>query len=567
MNGLQNGARAGNALNALNFSIARFGYSFINIAKKQKTKNTMNNNRANEISPSPKLALILTLLLAAFTLAICAQFVDWGEIFVSGMSQTLNDQVAYISAGKTWNETGTLATKLIYPSTLLQDTKTNAMYMPGHYWLLAMAYKYLGYSVPISFLPSLIAFFISTISLFVIANKLYGQTIAFYSCTLFILFPLNLVYSFTAMAEMAVVAATLMAFTVYILLPLRLRIWVGPLLVALPVLFRETGAAVAILMVIVMLGGKEKKWKATFCLCGLSGLMLIAVLSSPIATGRPSLFAPNVLFGGAFDPVYSNAYSVQRLHAESMDWVHALFRKLTINVKTLISTRNIWSSLPFLESASMLFILSGIPIGLLMWFRRRDMFALAVAAMVTVVLLAILCFYTVWNFRGVRVLLLCQPFVALVWASIVTISPRYQKIGKRIVAVLLLLIAVGVGGMYSVFVNEDELNAFAKADTAFLESIGHDDQGLLVSSYTYSFGYVLKHHPVQWSFIPANGDTLRLLDKRYPVGTLIVPNSGSSRTYLSDEDIVGIGLVLVDSRDYKGSKLDVYKRPPGQKKP
>src|SRR5439155_24918004 len=97
-------------------------------------------------------------------------------------------------------------------------------------------------------LPYLIALVLSTEMMFVLGSQLYTPAVAYLGCTLFLCFPLNLIYAFTAMAEMTAVAAGPVAFAVFLRVPPRWKPLVGPLLLVLPMAFRETGAAIGVVM-------------------------------------------------------------------------------------------------------------------------------------------------------------------------------------------------------------------------------------------------------------------------------------------------------------------------------
>jgi len=56
---------------------------------------------------------------------------------------------------------------------------------------------------------------------------------------------------------------------------------------------------------------------------------------------------------------------------------------------------------------------------------------------------------------------------------------------------------------------------------AEVEAFHHDDRKLLVCHPTPGLIYALRHYPVKWSFIPANGRTWELMLMRYEVGTVI----------------------------------------------
>ena len=67
----------------------------------------------------------------------------------------------------------------------------------------------------------------------------------------------------------------------------------------------------------------------------------------------------------------------------------------------------------FGQRLSFFFILSAIPVGALLAWRRRDWFAAGSAATVLGLLALILAMYTVWDYRGTRLLLMMQPMASM----------------------------------------------------------------------------------------------------------------------------------------------------------
>jgi 4-amino-4-deoxy-L-arabinose transferase-like glycosyltransferase len=506
--------------------------------------------------------------LLAVAIIMGSIFVDWHALFVNGLHTTLNDQVSYVSVGRNWADQGTLDSKLIYPATLTQDFTRNSYYMPGYYWVLGITYKLLGYSVVHSLLPSLFALALSTALVFVIGSRLYGPVVAYLSCALFVFFPMNLIYAFTAMAEMTVVAAALVAFAVFLHLPPRWKPVAGPLLVALPMAFRETSAALAVVMALMIFEQSRWQWKPVALFGALTMVVVMLVIASPLSAGRPGLLHANV-FGGE-NAVYFDAFALQDFHPHVGDWALAIGSKFRTNLLTLVRPRN-WSPEGLLDYGTRWFLLAGIPLGVgwWLWRRKRDGFFLGVAGMVLVSLLFLLGFYTVKSFRGARHLLVTEPFVALLIASQLhqlskglLASPRAKEVVVVVVAV------IGVSWAYCVFRTEPAINQQAARDTAFLESLGLDDRRLVVSPHWLSLDYVEKHYPVQWAFVPTNGRTLRLLNERYPIGAVVLPVGGAAwardDVQLQARDVAQIGLTDQTEVAYRGITFAVFKRGVGR---
>jgi hypothetical protein len=512
---------------------------------------------------SPLLLWVRPLLIIGMAVLICAQFVDWRQVFVSGLHSTLNDQVGYVTGGRNWAATGRLETTEILPSVLAQHTTRNTLYMPGHYWMLGLTFRALGFSVAHAFIPEMIGFIAAGIVVYCTAFKLFGARVAYLSCALFTFFPLNLIYTFTAMMEMEVVAAALLAFLVFLSLPNRLRPWLGPLTLIIPVLFRETGITVAAVMLALVLCRSRFEWKKAFVFCMFSAFILVLVMKSPLGSGRPSVWGASVLGRGSHEVIYQDAFAVAKLQPHTKDWIIGIARKTTGNLHELL-VPGLKSGAPTsLDALSMLFVLSGIPLGAYLWRRDRTAFALGVCMMIALLLLLELSVYKIWGFYGTRVMLMCQPFVALLWAVVLDRWLNSRHASRITVELLIVLIAmVGIGAMHSEFKDIAAINAQASADTEFLESLSVGDHGLLVSPYWISMEYLERHYPIYWSHLPSNLATLELLQQKYGVTTLILPVSGPVLIpeRLRVSDVLQIGLTEEREASYRGIRYKVFKR-------
>jgi len=509
---------------------------------------------------------ILLASLIALALVVVGSSVDWHRLSVDGLDGSLNDQVAYVSVARSLADHGTLESSVVYPLLLRQHIRRNSLYMPGFYWVLAAVYKCLGYSAALSRIPSLIGFLLACWLIYWIADTLYRGRAAYYACALFVAFPLSLVYAFTAMMELTLVAAGLASFVIFLRTKGVARFGVAPIALLLPFVFRETGAIVGVVMLAVLAGttltgaNKEKRVRYGLICALLMVLILAAALYSPLGAERPSLWKANILIGRNFEVVYGDAFATDRLPCQMMDWVVAIRHKFTANLHALV--RPSGESAGFFEQSVLWFTLSGIPLGLVLWFRKRDYFALGVGVAVSVLLLALLCLYAVWGYRGVRVLLILQPFVGVLWGVVLERLTRPAGLLVHSVSVILLFV-LGTWGATHVIRSEAEVEEQAKTNTEFLESIVQDRE-LLASPFWLSLDYVNEHYPQKWAFVPSNCETLRLLDERYRIGTLLLlePESGSSSSAPLNE-ICGAGLKFAGEREFDGSRFRIYRREQG----
>jgi hypothetical protein len=305
------------------------------------------------------------------------------------------------------------------------------------------------------------------------------------------------------------------------------------------------------------------RWKPVALFGALTLVVVALVMASPLSAGRPSLLQSNV-FGGSYDAVYSDAFALHNVHPHVGDWVVAVARKFRGNLHGLV-VPHFWSPL---EQGSMLFLLAGVPLGLgwLPGHRKRDGLFVGVAAMVLVLLLFLLAVYTVWEFRGVRLLLIAEPFVAVLWSVQLHQLLQQRRAGQHAREFAVALVAViGLSWVHQVFRTEPGINEQSARDTAFLESLGLDDRRLLVSPYRVSLDYVQKHYPLQWAFLPTNRATLRLLNERYPIGAVILPIGGHADwlpgdLQLQPSDVAQIGLTGQGETSYRGITFAVFKR-------
>lgn len=506
---------------------------------------------------------ILLAVLIPMSLVAVGSFVDWHRLSVDGLDGSLNDQVGYISVARNLAGHGTLDSNLIYPLVLRQHFRRNSFYMPGFYWVLAAVYKCFGYSAAISRIPSLAAFLLSCWLIYWIAARLYSGRAAVFACTLFAVVPLSLVYAFSAMMEMPLVAAGLASFAIFLRARQSARLWVAPLSLLLPFVFREAGAIVGVVMLAFLVAGcKEKRFRHGLICALLILLILAAALYSPLGAGRPSLWKANILIAGNYEEVYGDAFATDHLPSQPTDWANAIGKKCRWNLHTLVRPEG--ESSGFFEQSVLWFIVSGIPLGLVWWFQKKDSFALGVSAAVMLLLTAVICLYSVWGYRGMRMLLILQPFVAILWG---TVLARLARTAGTLVTTLpvLLLFVFGTWGTIHILRSQVEVNQETKENSKFLESILQGDRQLLASPFWLSLDYANQHYPQKWSFVPSNCETMRLLEERYRIGTMLVPIPDSEEEPFSPpQDLTcGTGLKFAGQREFHGSRFWLYRRRAG----
>jgi hypothetical protein len=296
----------------------------------------------------------------------------------------------------------------------------------------------------------------------------------------------------------------------------------------------------------------KRPWTAV--LCGVLALaVLVAMLVSPAGSGRPSMWRANILARGGFDALYTDAFAAERLPDSSRDWAVAMAQKFRGNLKKLFSLRGF--SDRWLERTAMAFLLSGIPLGVWLWVRKRDAFGLGVAGAVSLLLLVTLCAYDLSYYRGIRSLLLLQPFVAVLWGIVVEPLTRARgKIVRSLPGLLCFFAGVTTAGY--VLWQDVSVNAQTRENTAFLESIVGGDQRMVVSPYSLSLDYVNKHYPQPWAFVPENCPTMQLLDDRYSIGTLIFPVQPGVGV---ERGFCGTKLAFDEEKVWRGTRYWVFR--------
>ena len=477
-------------------------------------------------------------------LLICGSYVDWSRIFVYGMDYTLTDQTGYISVGRTFADTGKLESTLIFGFTLPPGVKSY-VYLPGHYLALGLVYKLFGYSVAHSFWPSLAGFLLSSVLVVMISSALFGGTRALPAWVLYVFFPLNLIYAFTAMAEMTVQASVVAAFAMFLAIPSRWRRWLGPLTLILPLLFRETGFVIVLPMAACIYRECGRRLAAVLQFGAIAVLVAVLVLSSPIAAGRAPMLAISLLGGASTAP--------------PAQWASAIGKNIAANFELLLHPYSKPGAEP-IQVIGLWFVLTGIPLALWRWRRTGEIIYPAIGLMVLALFASIVGLYTLWWYRGIRHLLMTEPFVAMLWADTVLDLPG--PVFARRVAGRAVLIAAGIAGvvaMRSTFRTEAAINSMAAQNTAFFEALHPDVTGTLVSPWEFSLDYFQTHYPIRWSFLPGNDDGLRTLNSKYPIATLVL-RKGSDDKSLTPGAITSIGLTEGSEAAYQGIQFTIYRR-------
>ncbi len=438
---------------------------------------------------------------------------------------TLNDQVGYITTARWLAETGELRGHLVCPAFIRSEDWR--LYMPGNYTVLAASFWLFGYGPFQARLPNLLAYVVGALLVYGLGRRLYGRASGLVAASLVLLFPPHLGFTFTAMAETVFATACLAALYLFLRWPAGSRAWAMPFLLALPFLFRETGALL-ILPMLALAWGAATRPRPVALAAGVVGsiLCLGAIYSWQTSTGKQSPPLSWIVEG---KPNYGDAtLEGSNLELSVGEWIQAFWGNFSENVDTLaerMTTDFFVHGEPAFTSTLLLTALVCLVGGLLRF--RKDLYPLSVGLVGLATWLLLLFFHKAYEHVAIRHILFVLPLSAIYVAHLLVqlhrrLHARWGASIGRAAAILFAVVALGLHtwGMQDIvrrFVVESPPEL-----TRYMEALEHDDSKLLVSSPRIGLDYTLKHYPVRWSFVPDNEETLRLLAERHEIGTLIV---------------------------------------------
>ena len=262
---------------------------------------------------------------AALLLASFAPLFDPGRLHVQDMYV---DQVGYINTARTLAESGVLQNGVIFPSRL--DAPRFHVHMPGHSTMLALSYLVFGFGVWTTLLPSLIGFVLSSVGTFLIGNRLGGRTSGALGALLFMLFPANITYAFTAMAEMTFTCACVSVVALFVYLPQRRRWIAPPLLLIAPFLFRESGAFLILPLALMVLRDSGPLRAAASVFGSVASLWLVNRWQ--IASGK---LAASLAWVSDGRYNYGDAFAEPPARLSASEWLDALGHNTARNLDLL----------------------------------------------------------------------------------------------------------------------------------------------------------------------------------------------------------------------------------------
>ena len=111
------------------------------------------------------------------------------------------------------------------------------------------------------------------------------------------------------------------------------------------------------------------------------------------------------------------------------------------------------------------------------------------------------------------------------------------------VAAAILLLAGGHLGARSMAVELTKGDASYDQATEILDRFRPPSDKLLIADMHLALNYVVQHHPIRYSMLPANDETLDLVAEHHPLGAVIVPEKLiGEEGRISEEALVRHGL-------------------------
>jgi len=320
------------------------------------------------------------------------------------------DQAGYIMTARILAETGELRNGVLFPAQL--DDPSFHVHMPGHSLTLSLFYRLFGFGVFQSLLPSLVSFVLAAVGTFLIGNRLDGRASGAFAAALFVLFPANVAYAFTAMAELTFTLACVATVALFVHLPARRRWLAPPLLLVLPFLFRESGAFLIVPLALLVLREHGLPRAAATTLGSIASLWLVNRWQ--IASGKLAASLAWVT-GGGYN--YGDAFADPAPGLSASQWFDALARNVERNLAILEETfaKSPGELMPW--CLYVMFGLAAIAIAGGAVRARRSPFALGAGLLMLLVFVLSVALYDVKLHKMMRSAMFTVPFGAVAVAS------------------------------------------------------------------------------------------------------------------------------------------------------
>jgi hypothetical protein len=366
-------------------------------------------------------------------------------------------------------------------------------------------------------------------------------------------------------------------------------ILLGPLLLAIPFVFRETCAFWILPMLALLwqrLTPQREAPAASFEIsnpksqippvrrllaCAFLAIASIVVLGliyrSPIAAGRPSLAKADIFFSDEKDlrSIYRDATATDRFHPTAAQWPGIFARRFAHKIGELVHDQiHGWQRT---ANAMMTPLLLTMPLGLLYWLRRRDPVAIGVSALVAAILVLLCLFYRVTGHTGLRIVMAATPLATILYSRLWfdLIYPRIERIPSAYRLWPHALVITVVAGLVAQHAAEGfrDMTIFDRVDDNASRLIGrldHPDRTMLVGPHRLCIPYLANNLGISFAFSPVNRTTLDLLCSRYNVATFIFELNEEGVT-LTPQDIIDMGLKPYCKIKTADANMLVFRRP------
>jgi len=520
----------------------------------------------DEISLSSHELAVGSLFSASFAVLVLFsvyRVFDPTDYHINGLDDILNDQAGYISAAHGLADFGAFKESTLSP--VYADNPDFRWYMPGMYFALALSYKLFGFGVWQSLVPSIIGYVVSVVGTFLLGYRYYGLNKGLLAAFLLAIYPLNTTWAFTAMAESSFSAVSVAALVVIAYCPAAIRPVGMPLLLVFPFLFRETAAALLLPAAYMVARDGSHRYPIKAALAAVATIPIFYLIYS-------TWFIDNGSVEGTMVWMSTNTFNYidatqTYVALSAVDVLPSLLSNLERNwnnvVFRIIAPHPLGPQSIGVITAFAL-VLSSLVYGL--YRVRRDLLPLTAGLAGLSVFAALFLLYDVEGYKIIRHTLFVTPLLivsvvdALYPSRLIAFIRRKHYSVYGFGAAILMAIALCLGSWSVAKTTGADVvapDADARLYTELLESLEHDDQTLLVAPWAISLDYVVRHHPVRWSFVPANDFSLNKLASRYDIGTLVIRAAKLNRT-ITEEAINDNGLSYERDFDVRGSLFSVF---------
>jgi len=503
----------------------------------------------------PSRRLLWALAVVLFTGLVLSAHAPLFELRRLHVQPPFIDQAGYITTARRLLEHGEFRPGIVFPA--YAENHHYRPYMPGHYLTLATSYGLLGWGVLPTLLPSLLGHVLVTLCAFLIGERLYGRRQGLLAAGLTAFFSPLVTYAFTAMAELTFTAAAMVVMAAFVHLPSRARPWAAAPLLALPFIFRETGALFLLPMAwLVVSTGRGLEWRKVVAMGLASVALCVALQQWQIADGKGVLPMGRRVVEGNFN--YGDAYPGPAPELSPWGWVLALRDNFLRNVEE--SKASMWAFPDELRTRGFVAIaaisLASLVLGALRG--KRDRLLLGAGSLGVLTILLLVTVYDTKNERAMRSTMFVAPlnFVALAGALYPHRIAEHWRSATGLARALVATVIVLVAGSYlAINIDTTRLAAHrlvsqdskSRVYRNLIAQLHGEDLSMLIAPPSLAADFLVHQFPTLGSSLPYNDETLRLLVREYEVGSLVLPFEWLNRN-ISTQALEELGFRLLETK-------------------